>query len=156
LPHVDGTYRTIQSKFARGVEGQSMGGYGTLRFCFKYPETFGTALSVAPSIDRNLSDEPWGIGDTFGHNQEYFEEIGPWNLAKVNADRFNDSKNKLRLIVGDKDGLLNTDTNYHNFLNDLNINHEFFIVPGAGHNYAETLTNYGDEAFKFWKENLKN
>jgi hypothetical protein len=37
IPHIDGTYKTISKREARGVEGMSMGGYGALHLGFKYP-----------------------------------------------------------------------------------------------------------------------
>ena len=37
IPHIDNTYRTINRREARGIDGMSMGGYGSLHLGFKYP-----------------------------------------------------------------------------------------------------------------------
>ncbi|MFZ4619362.1 MAG: alpha/beta hydrolase [Bacteroidota bacterium] len=50
LPGVEKKYRTIQSKFYRGVAGLSMGGYGAIKFGLKYPSTFIFAAGISPSI----------------------------------------------------------------------------------------------------------
>ena len=37
IPHIDATFRTIASREGRGIDGMSMGGYGSLHLGFKYP-----------------------------------------------------------------------------------------------------------------------
>ncbi|RPH57001.1 MAG: hypothetical protein EHM81_12245, partial [Chloroflexi bacterium] len=86
IPHIDNTYRTIAQKEGRGIEGHSMGGYGALRLGLKYPHLFGAVSAVAPSILRNLGDEPiYRTYYTFDGDQDYYEEVGPWNLSRLNA-----------------------------------------------------------------------
>jgi len=50
LPHVDSLYRTDPSRDARSIAGLSMGGYGALKFGVKYPQHFGFAAGLSPSI----------------------------------------------------------------------------------------------------------
>ncbi len=50
LPHVDSLYRTNPSRDARSIAGLSMGGYGALKFGVKYPQLFGFAAGLSPSI----------------------------------------------------------------------------------------------------------
>jgi S-formylglutathione hydrolase FrmB len=71
------TYRTIGRREGRGIEGMSMGGYGALHPGLKYPDRFGVISSVAPSILRNLSDEPIErTSDTFVGDQA--KASGSW------------------------------------------------------------------------------
>ncbi len=45
---IDGRYRTIASRDARGLTGHSMGGYGALRIGMKFPEVFGSVYAMSP------------------------------------------------------------------------------------------------------------
>ena len=44
VAYIDGHYRTIATRSARGIAGFSMGGYGTLRIAMKRPETFSAHM----------------------------------------------------------------------------------------------------------------
>ena len=48
VAYVDRHYRTIASRESRGIAGQSMGGYGTLRIAMKRPDVFSSIWSMAP------------------------------------------------------------------------------------------------------------
>ena len=50
LPDVQKRYRTIDSRYGRGVAGLSMGGYGALKFGLKYPATFAFAGSMSGAL----------------------------------------------------------------------------------------------------------
>jgi len=50
MPHVEKTYRTINTRDGRVIGGLSMGGYGALRFVLKYPEKFQAAALLSPAI----------------------------------------------------------------------------------------------------------
>jgi enterochelin esterase-like enzyme len=152
IPYIDNTYRIIKDKENRCIEGMSMGGYGALRFGFKFPDLFGFVSAIAPSILRNLSDEPQEVGVSFGNSQDYFEEVGPWHLAEINSEMFIQNKNNLRLFIGKNDNrLLKPLRKYHRFLLDLKISHVYKEIPEAGHIYSEVATNSGNDFFSFWK-----
>jgi len=152
IPHVDSTFHTIRQKEGRGIEGHSMGGYGALHLGLKYPNLFGAIFSVAPSILRNMNEEPrYRTFDTFGEDQGYYEEVGPWNLAKVNAKILNNEKAKLLLLVGERDSrLLSSLYEYHDWLSKLGIQHTFAVIGGAGHDYRDILEGYKQNTFAFW------
>lgn len=46
--YVDGHYRTIANRYARGLAGHSMGGYGTLKLGMKRPDVFGALYAMNP------------------------------------------------------------------------------------------------------------
>jgi enterochelin esterase-like enzyme len=50
VPEVEHTFRIIAERQGRGIGGDSMGGYGALRFILKYPEQFGAAVLMSPAI----------------------------------------------------------------------------------------------------------
>lgn len=51
IPDVQKRFRTIESRYGRGVAGLSMGGYGALKLGFKYPATFAFAGSMSGALD---------------------------------------------------------------------------------------------------------
>ncbi len=53
IPFIDDKYRTISNRSGRGLEGFSMGGFGTTQFGFKYPEMF---CSIVPMAGGNLDN----------------------------------------------------------------------------------------------------
>jgi enterochelin esterase-like enzyme len=50
VPEVNQTFRIIPEREGRCIGGDSMGGYGALRFILKYPDQFGAALLMSPAI----------------------------------------------------------------------------------------------------------
>ena len=152
LPHIDATYRTLAPKAARGIEGHSMGGYGALHLGLKYPALFGAIFSVAPSVLRDMNAEPeFRTFDTFAGDQAYYEEVGPWNLTRLNARILSHNRTLLKLIIGKEDGhLVSTLDEFHAWLINLGIDHEYVVIPGAGHDFAETILGDGENTFKFW------
>jgi S-formylglutathione hydrolase FrmB len=51
IPDVQKRYRTIESRYGRGVAGLSMGGYGAFKFGLKSPATFAFAASISGGLD---------------------------------------------------------------------------------------------------------
>jgi S-formylglutathione hydrolase FrmB len=45
--YIDGHYRTIANRSARGLSGHSMGGYGTVRIGMKRPDAFGALYAMS-------------------------------------------------------------------------------------------------------------
>ena len=50
IPDVQKRFRTIESRYGRGVAGLSMGGYGALKFGLKSPATFAFAGSTSGAL----------------------------------------------------------------------------------------------------------
>lgn len=161
LPHVDATFRTIASPDGRLVEGESGGGQGAARLGFKYPELFGavsilsggplqqvfdvnTAPRATPAGAQAVFDAIWG-GD-----QEYYRAQSAWALAERNAEAIRRMR-AIRMIVGDKDNVLENNRKFDAHLTGLKIPHTFTVVPGAGHGeLAKIASALGDEFFAFY------
>jgi S-formylglutathione hydrolase len=47
VAYVDGHYRTLANRAARGLAGHSMGGYGTIRIGMKRPDVFSTLYTLS-------------------------------------------------------------------------------------------------------------
>lgn len=118
IPHVDASYRTIQSRTGRALEGVSMGGFGALYLGLKYPELFGVISSWASPF--------------------YGNDI--WRLTSDSASSIR-GRTKIRLICGTKDSLLRPIKAYRRWLDRLNIPNEFIPVEGAGHSIPEPLVD---------------
>jgi enterochelin esterase-like enzyme len=50
LPRIASRFRTIEGRNGRAIAGESMGGYGALRFAMKYPDQFAAAALLSPAI----------------------------------------------------------------------------------------------------------
>ena len=53
VDYIDSHFRTIPDRRARGIAGQSMGGYGALRLAAHRPDVFGAALIMSPPMVRD-------------------------------------------------------------------------------------------------------
>jgi len=151
IPHVDGTYRTIPRREARGIEGMSMGGYGALHLGMAHPARFGAISAVAPAILRRLTDEPRErTFDTFGDDQAYYDVCHPRALAETSAATLR-AGTAIRLLGGDQDSRLRAAiVEMHERLIALGVPHQVSEVRGAGHAYEEILLGLGDEGISFW------
>ena len=64
IPRIDSLFRTQARRESRGIAGNSMGGYGALKFALKRPDLFAFAASTsgafnAPILSETNSDERW-------------------------------------------------------------------------------------------------
>jgi len=57
LPDVQKRYRTIESRYGRGIAGLSMGGFGALKFGVKSPGTFAFAGSISAALATSWTDD---------------------------------------------------------------------------------------------------
>lgn len=48
VAYIDAHYRTLPSRFSRGLVGHSMGGYGATRIGMKHPNVFGSLYIMSP------------------------------------------------------------------------------------------------------------
>lgn len=154
IPHIDATYRTINLREARGIDGMSMGGYGSLHLAFKYPELFGVVSSIAPSITTFEMERKEVIVPTFEDDAAYFNANSPSTLIQKNADYIR-RNTTIRLLVGDKDFLYEIIQKFHQQLMELHIKHQYGIAKGADHDYKQVIANLGFNAFEFWGSAFK-
>ena len=156
IPHVDAAYRTIGRREGRCIEGQSMGGFGAAHPGFKYPELF-CAISVSagalidfavPSSNDDVRRKR--VFDTvWGRDSDRFRADDPSTLARASADRVR-GRTAVRIFCGDQDSLLDRNTRFHELLQTLEVEHEYTVVPGAGHPYDEKIERLGLGHFVFF------
>ena len=139
IPHIDSAYRTDARRECRAIEGFSMGGFGAAHLGFKYPDLFGRVSIMAGALldDESAAGAPDLITTTrlfakcFG-TREYFHAGSPWVVVRDNAARIR-NRTRIRMAVGDNDALCPRNRRYHELLSDLNIAHDFTVLPGVGH-----------------------
>ena len=148
--------------------GPSMGGMGSLRMGFKYPEKFLALAAQEPGIEPILhwkDMQPrhrfWRANNlfevAFGKpvDPAFWEANHPPAIAKANARRISDSGMQIYLDAGDQDMfLLHEGTEFlHRILWDNGVQHEYHLVRGADH-VGRTLRPRTIEALEFLERAL--
>lgn len=139
------------------IGGVSMGGLGSLRIAFKYPELFAGVIALEPAIEAALE---WkGAGDRtrfwrperalfpmFGNpvDPAYWAANNPATIASAAPDRLLDLR--IYLEVGDQDSLyLYEGAEYlHRILFDAGLAHEYRLLHGAEHVGPSLLPRVAD------------
>ncbi|MEQ8904026.1 alpha/beta hydrolase-fold protein [Ekhidna sp.] len=164
VPHIDTTFRTINSPKGRILEGGSMGGYGAARFGFKYPNLFGaiSMLNPGPLQEVLIPKEAPLAGEVkaqatldrvYGGDIDYFRTNSPWVLAEQNVDAIRNQV-KIRMILGEMDPSLSNNQQFSQHLMELKIPHTMTLVPNAGHSPKEMFTNLGESYWEFFSQFL--
>ena len=151
IPHVDEAYRTIARREGRVIEGYSMGGSGAGHLGFKYPELFGTVvINAGALIDPSLASIPKDgpLFGVFGADNARRVAEYPRELARKNADKLR-AKTNIRIGCGSLDSLLPRNQDLHELLTQLDIKHEYEVVPGVAHNSGLYYRKLGTKVFEF-------
>jgi putative tributyrin esterase len=140
IPDVQQRYRTIESRYGRGVAGLSMGGYGALKLGLKSPATFAFAASVSGVVDvaswteSDLKDFAWireSVMASFGpagsetrKTNDIFEITRRVTSARIAALPY------FYLDCGNEDVLCASSEKFAALLREKNIPHEYRQLPG--------------------------
>jgi enterochelin esterase family protein len=140
IPQMERKFRLIGERAGRAIGGVSMGGYGALRFAFKYPKMF---VSVAVHMPALLEELPHGsansglgifLGAAFGSplNERFWKENTPFVFART----ANLQGLKIYFDCGDHDnyGFDAGTRQLDKLLTARHIEHEAHIYPG-GHSW---------------------
>ena len=70
IPFIESTYHGMGTKEGRVIGGISMGGFGTARFCLKYPQRFSCAVMLSPAVWHEIEEgkcscASWGLFKEF-------------------------------------------------------------------------------------------
>ena len=168
LAHLRETFNVRTDRRGTLVTGISMGGMGSLRLAFKYPETFGAVASMEPGIspiddwaDMRPKHRFWR-GDAlmetiYGSpvDREYWNANNPATIAQARADAIRESGIRIFLEAGDEDVFwLYEGTEFmHQVLWDQRIRHEYRLYYGADH-VGRTLGPRTEEAYLFLASTL--
>lgn len=146
IPHIDKTYRTLARRESRAIEGYSMGSYGVAHLAFKYPELFGiVGVNAGALITPRAAVQPAVYEKMFGSNDAYVQANDPFVLLHKNADAIR-GKTLIRVAVGGDDSLLTRNKALHDALTELNIEHDWEVVPGVAHDPPKFYRTLGEKS----------
>ena len=152
IPHIDATFRTIAERQGRGIEGFSMGGYGSAYLGIKYNELFSSASIIAGALHtpETFRDRRRAIFDNvFSGDIDYATGHSPWTVIEEQADAIRGTVN-MRVFVGADDGLLGWNRNFHVVLDQLGIEHEWGVVPDSPHDLETMMRNWEGNFFDYY------
>ncbi|AKQ47414.1 esterase [Rufibacter radiotolerans] len=148
IPHVDGKFRTRNTKEFRAIAGLSMGGYGSLIMALKHPQLFAAASPLSAAV---WTDESFKSMEQNSFNRFFGSIFGPdlkgegrlnahWNqnsVLKLVETTPLDSLKKVRFYIdcGDDDFLIKGNMALHTAMLDKKLPHEFRVRDG-GHTWA--------------------
>lgn len=128
VPHIDATFRSVQTREARAIGGISRGGVWALEIAFRHPDAFGTVGAHSPALSANRAPSAF---DPF----TLMREPGVEGL-------------RIYLSAGDADWARPATQQLHQALNGHGVASQFVIHPGAhldrlwAQNLGEYLTFY--------------
>ena len=107
MPAVEKKFRLEGTRAGRAISGVSMGGYGALRFAFKYPHMFSSVAGLMPALLEQLPRGSQNAGFTaffgtaFGSpvDEAFWKANTPFVLART----ANLSGLKIYAVCGDQD-----------------------------------------------------
>jgi S-formylglutathione hydrolase FrmB len=158
VPQMERRFHLIGGRAGRAISGVSMGGYGALRFAFKYPQMF---VSVAAHMPALLEELPHGssgtglgmlLGNAFGSplNERFWKENTPFVFART----ANLQGLKIYFDCGDHDmyGFDAGTRQLDKLLTARHVAHEAHIYPG-GHDW-QFVAQHLDASMSFQSQAL--
>jgi enterochelin esterase-like enzyme len=130
IPHIDASYRTIATRRGRMIEGFSMGGAGAAKWGFKFPDLFAAISIVDGALDASeeaTARKKETIDRIYGGDIERFRAANPFTLAERNAARVK-GRTTIRIVTRTT-GLSVANEKFHELLDRLGIDHEFYKIP---------------------------
>lgn len=136
-----------------GVHGWSFGGFMTINLMCSYPEVFKVGVAGGPVIDWKFYEVMYGerYMDTPDENPDGYASSSLLQKAK-------NLKGRLQIIVGYNDPtcVLQHSLSFLRTCEDLDIQPDYFVYPGDGHNMMghdmvhlhERITRYFDDFLK--------
>jgi len=162
MPQMEKKYRGESTRATRGITGVSMGGYGALRFAFKYPGEFAAVSAQMPALiaelPRDLNTGGAGslgsvMGDAFGSpfDRAYFDRNNVFYFART-APAASLKRLKIYFDVGNNDdyGFEQSAQQLHQLLDSRGIPNEFHIYPGR-HDAQFVIRHFGEVMQFQWK-----
>ena len=151
VPNIDQKYRTVATAAGRSLHGYSMGGFGALKFAFKYPDMFGSVvaygatLSEAPEFKKHLGKV---YTKMFGNDSKGFAENDPFSLLEKNAEKIRSSV-AVKIIIGTKDEFLPRNRALKQKLEQLKVQVAYDELSGAKHDKDALYEPTALSAFQF-------
>lgn len=137
IPTIDQRYRTIASKKGRALAGYSMGGMGSIRLGFKYPDLF-CAIASCSGMPRMLE-----------RGADARREDNAYHWAETNQEKLKDGKMPLYLTMGDSERYFAAFPPFVAKLHELDIKFHAEVFPNLGHDLGTTFELAGKDLVHF-------
>ena len=151
VSYIDKNYRTVASRTARFITGNSMGGHGAMYLAIRHQDIFGNAGATSGGVDFRPFPDKWDIKKRLGSITEYpqnWEDNTVINMTGLIKPGLN-----IIFDCGTEDFFYTVNCNLHDKLDAAGIPHEFRTSPGS-HNWTYWFNNIGHQ-FRFFDENKK-
>jgi S-formylglutathione hydrolase FrmB len=146
VPLMESHYRIKAQRRYRGISGISMGGYGALRFAFRFPQLFGSVSAHSAALVANLPTTQTSssqetalaqlVGAAFGSpfDRSFWDRNNPFTLARMGPPP---AGLRIYFDCGTEDGFgFNIGAQkFHALLTSRGIPSEFHLYPG-GHDWS--------------------
>lgn len=163
LRHLRETLPVSADRKRTFLTGASMGGMGSLRMAFRYPDRFGAVAALEPGIEPILKWEDMRVKHRFWRSDALFQSAygnpvdpdfwaanNPATIAVNNTAAIRNSGLQIYLEAGDEDQfwLYEGAEFLHQILWNQKIKHEYHLVRGADH-VGPSLGERTEEAIGF-------
>lgn len=148
IPHIDGNYRTIATGESRSVSGFSMGGGAAFYYAVKHPGLFASVTAYAGTHHHYYHKDYRGVGEApdkaaklyeaMIKEERYLEENNVLTVIRQNAEEIR-RRLQLKIHIGTADVLFCDNEIMHLYLDSLQIQHEYLLFEGVGHELAGIL-----------------
>ena len=131
IADVESRFRAVRRRDGRGVAGNSMGGYGALKFGLRHPELFAFAASMSGAFDAPARTDDASIMRAFGPPDS--ETRAANDLFKLARDFPQERKALLPYLYldcGTRDPWLASNRAFAAQLLEHGLTHEFRQLPG--------------------------
>lgn len=156
IPRIDATYRTIASREGRAAHGFSMGASGSLKFAFKYPDIFCSAVAYGGgAVDLERSTSPFILNilkRNLNCDPKLIRQNNTYHFLEENHEAVRKNGTRFLLICGDKDSWKVSAVSFQKALQEKRISCDLTLVPEVGHNLGGLIKAEGQAAALFQDE----
>jgi putative tributyrin esterase len=151
IGYVDKTLQTKAERGGRCIGGLSMGGYGAVKLALKHPDLFVSANSHSGALEWAHKPFPEAAVE-FRRIAGALPTDGPNDLHALAKQIDKTRLPALRIDCGTEDFLLNDNREFHKYLEEISLPHEYEEFPGA-HDWSY-WDKHVQEAIAFHRKHL--
>ncbi|MBI4464270.1 MAG: hypothetical protein HY647_06155 [Acidobacteria bacterium] len=148
IPAMEQRYRALGTRAGRGISGTSMGGYGALRFAFRYPKLFVSASAHMAALAEDLPGGLLSGGSrslsVFGQpfDRQFWKRNTPFTLLRESGGL---DGLQIYFDCGQQDdyGFAAGARDLHELLRKQGVAHDFHLYPGR-HNGEYVAAHFPD------------
>jgi putative tributyrin esterase len=158
IADVEKRFPAASNRANRAIVGISMGGFGAVKIALRHPDLFAFVGGLSSALD--VPSRPFSV-KRIGQWRHHRSIFGPWGSStRHDNDPFVLGRSAdvtaapyFFLTCGEQEGLLPTNHQFANLLQQRRFRHEFHVVPG-GHNWNQWNSRL-DDCFRSLFEHLR-